>query len=141
MAMNATYLADTSAWHWASAIPKKWRKLLEEKQIATCGIVELEYLQSAISKRDLLQSAYERGLLARAQINEGDIQRAEEVMLELGKKQELGHRSVKLPDLLVAAAAESAKLTVLHYDRDFDRIAGVTGQRTEWLAKKGSLKR
>lgn len=42
-------------------------------------------------------------------------------------------------DLLVAAAAEAAGVTVLHYDEDFDRIAAVTGQATEWSAPRGSL--
>lgn len=44
------------------------------------------------------------------------------------------HRKVKLSDLLVAAAAERARLAVLHYGRDFDRIATITGQPTEWVA-------
>ena len=38
-------------------------------------------------------------------------------------------RGRKLPDLLIAAAAEANGLTVLHYDADFDRISAVTGQR------------
>jgi len=44
------------------------------------------------------------------------------------------HRRVKLRDLLVAAAAERARLAVLHYGRDFDRIATITVQPTEWVA-------
>jgi hypothetical protein len=38
-----------------------------------------------------------------------------------------------VPDLLIAAIAEHAGLTVLHHDKDFDLIAGVTGQPTERL--------
>jgi predicted nucleic acid-binding protein len=49
-------------------------------------------------------------------------------------------RSVKHPDLLVAAAAEGAGIPVLHYDEDFVRIAGVTGQEHRWLARPGSLR-
>jgi predicted nucleic acid-binding protein len=44
-------------------------------------------------------------------------------------------------DLVIAAAAEAAALTVLHYDDDYDRIASVTGQPTEWVAPAGSLDR
>ncbi len=29
--------------------------------------------------------------------------------------------------------------TILHYDADYDRIAAVTGQPTEWVAPRGSL--
>ena len=35
-------------------------------------------------------------------------------------------------DLLIAAAAESAGVPVLHCDADFDRIAAITGQPTRW---------
>lgn len=44
------------------------------------------------------------------------------------------HRAVAVPDLLVAATAELAGLTVLHLDKDFDHIAAVTGQAVERLA-------
>ena len=43
------------------------------------------------------------------------------------------HRAPSIPDLLIAAAAEYAHLTVLHVDKDFELIAGITGQPTERL--------
>jgi predicted nucleic acid-binding protein len=49
------------------------------------------------------------------------------------------HRSVKLPDLLVAAIAEAEGLTVVHYDADFDRIAEVTGQPSQWVVEPGTV--
>ena len=49
------------------------------------------------------------------------------------------HRAVGLEDLLIAAAAEQAGLAVLHYDRDFDLIAEVTGQPTEWVVPPGTV--
>jgi predicted nucleic acid-binding protein len=44
------------------------------------------------------------------------------------------HRAPSVPDLIVAATAELAGLTVVHLDKDFDLIAEVTGQPTERLA-------
>lgn len=41
------------------------------------------------------------------------------------------HRAAKVPDLLIAAIAEKAALTVLHCDKDFDQIADITGQQVE----------
>jgi predicted nucleic acid-binding protein len=41
---------------------------------------------------------------------------------------------------LIAAAAETAGLTVLHYDEDYDRIAAITGPDVRWLAPRGSLR-
>jgi predicted nucleic acid-binding protein len=44
------------------------------------------------------------------------------------------HRAPSIPDLLIAAIAESAGLAVLHDDKDFELIAAVTGQPLERLA-------
>jgi predicted nucleic acid-binding protein len=44
------------------------------------------------------------------------------------------HRAPSIPDLLLAATAELAGLTVLHCDKDFDLIAQVTGQPAELLS-------
>ncbi len=43
------------------------------------------------------------------------------------------HRAPSIPDLIIAATAELAGLTVLHVDKDFDVIAGITGQPLERL--------
>lgn len=43
------------------------------------------------------------------------------------------HRAPRIPDLLIAAVAEAARLTVLHLDKDFELIAGITGQQTHRL--------
>jgi predicted nucleic acid-binding protein len=47
------------------------------------------------------------------------------------------HRAPSVPDLLIAATAELAGLVVLHYDKDFDLIAEVTGQPVEELLATG----
>ncbi|MEA2716011.1 MAG: hypothetical protein QOI99_328 [Actinomycetota bacterium] len=44
------------------------------------------------------------------------------------------HRAPSIPDLLIAATAELAQLTVLHFDQDYQLIADVTGQPVERLA-------
>ena len=46
------------------------------------------------------------------------------------------HRAPSIPDLLIAAAAELAELTVLHIDKDYDLIADVTGQPVERLRER-----
>ena len=43
------------------------------------------------------------------------------------------HRAPSIPDLLIAATADLAKLTVLHVDKDFDLVAAITGQPIERL--------
>jgi predicted nucleic acid-binding protein len=44
------------------------------------------------------------------------------------------HRAPSVPDLIIAATAELAGLTVLHLDKDFEIIADITGQPVERLA-------
>jgi predicted nucleic acid-binding protein len=48
-------------------------------------------------------------------------------------------RSVKLPDLLIAACAERHALPIVHYDGDFDTIAAITGQAARWISPRGTL--
>lgn len=57
--------------------------------------------------------------------------RAVEVQLLLADRGH--HRAPAVPDLLVAATAELAGLTVLHLDKDFELIADITGQAIERL--------
>jgi predicted nucleic acid-binding protein len=57
--------------------------------------------------------------------------RALEVQLLLANKG--NHRAPSIPELLIAATAELAGLTVLHLDKDFDLIAELTGQDCERL--------
>ena len=64
------------------------------------------------------------------------VQRARQVQRLLAANSQRGR---KIPDLLVAAAAEQAGYTVLHYDADFDHIAAVTGQPCQWVVPPGSI--
>jgi predicted nucleic acid-binding protein len=55
--------------------------------------------------------------------------RAVEVQIALAERGQ--HRAASIPDLLIAATAELAQLTVLNDDKDFELIAEVTGQPIE----------
>lgn len=70
-------------------------------------------------------------------VDESCVRRALEVQAMLAERSQ--HRAVPLPDLLVAACAERAGLSILHYDADFERIAGLTGQPTRWIVPQGSV--
>jgi predicted nucleic acid-binding protein len=58
--------------------------------------------------------------------------RAFEVQMLLADRGQ--HRAPSIPDLLIAATAEKAGLTVLAVDKDFDLIATITNQPVETLA-------
>lgn len=64
------------------------------------------------------------------------VRRALQVQRLLAQRSQRGR---KIPDLLIAAAAEALDIAVLHYDGDFDLIASVTGQRCTWVVPAGSV--
>lgn len=133
----ARYLADKSALSRAHLAPVALRlePLFVGGEIATCGIVDLELLFSARSHADCVAILADRRSLPRAEVSETVTERAIEVQAALAAKGQ--HRGVSIPDLLIAAAAEAAGLSVLHYDADFDRVAEVTGQAVEWVVAQG----
>jgi len=119
-------------------VAARLRPLIAVGAVATCGIVDLEVLFSARDARELAAVRAERDLaFERIDMTQADFDRAADVLLRLAQ---IGmHRAVSLPDLLLGAVAERARLTVLHYDKDFDTLAKATGQPTEWVAPAGSL--
>lgn len=46
-----------------------------------------------------------------------------------------------MPDLLIVATGEVYGAVIVHYDRDFDTIAAITGQPVEWIVPPGSVPR
>ena len=48
------------------------------------------------------------------------------------------HRAPSIIDLIVAVAADSRSMAVLHYDNDFDTIAEFTEQPTRWVVAAGT---
>ncbi|MGC1908702.1 MAG: PIN domain nuclease [Candidatus Dormiibacterota bacterium] len=136
---KARYLADSSALARLHLDPVARRvgPLFLAGLVATCGIVDLELLFSARAGADHLDILRDRRSLPQAEAGEAQLERAVEVQTRLALQGQ--HREVNIPDLLIAADAEAAGLTVLHYDQHFDLVATVTGQLCEWVAPRGSL--
>jgi predicted nucleic acid-binding protein len=137
---GAIYLADTSVYVLQArhaVVRDRFARLLTEGRLAACQMTALEYLNNAPDPRgyEILRGA----LMAqrRIDVTSAAMDRALEVHAELARKSQ--HRHFRLPDLIIAATAELASATVLHYDADYDRIAKITGQPVEWVAQKGSL--
>ena len=135
-------LADTSAWTNRGKDPAtqaEFDALVAEGQIATCPMVAMELLWSAIDQAAFAELRSHLRELPAVAIDGPVWERAIEVFEALGRPGPLHHRRVKPPDLLIAAAAEVAGIPLVHYDRDFDVIADVTGQPTRAIAPLGSL--
>jgi predicted nucleic acid-binding protein len=132
------YLGDTSALarRVKPGVAERLDPLLEAGLVARCTPIDLEAGFSARSAADFRRSRAERGAWPFVAMDQTVLDRAADVQDQLAGRGL--HRSVAIPDLLIAAAAAAASLVVLHYDRDFERIAEVTGQPVEWIVPAGS---
>jgi predicted nucleic acid-binding protein len=133
-------LADTSAWtnrHKSAATDQDFSARVLSGEVATCPIVVMELLWTAQSLGDFDELREDLGALPEVAIDAQVWSRAIDVWRELVKRGH--HRQVKLPDLLVAAAAELTGIGFCHYDGDFDVISGVTGQTVRAIAPLGTL--
>jgi predicted nucleic acid-binding protein len=132
------FLADTSVLTrlGAPAIRAVLEPTVERGEVARAGITDLElgYLARDEREWDLLMEALQAFELVETTADH--LRRARQVQRLLAARHQRGR---KVPDLLVAAAAEARSLTVLHYDADFDRIASVTGQSCRWIVPAGSI--
>jgi predicted nucleic acid-binding protein len=136
--MALTHLLDTSVLTRLRqpAIRASIEPRAERGELARAGICDLEIGYSArdAAEWDRLADALE--VFELVETTAEHLRRARQVQRMLAARHQRGR---KVPDLLVAAAAEARALTVLHYDADFDRIAAVTGQSCEWILPAGAV--
>lgn len=136
----ADFLLDTSALARASLAPVEGvlLPLLTRGRLAQCGMTSLEALFSARNPTDhrRLRAAFDREY-EWLPTEDVDFRRALEVQAALAERGQ--HRAVPLPDLIIAAVAERHRVTVLHYDADYDLVADVTGQAVRWIVPRGSV--
>lgn len=116
----------------------EWRRLLEADVIATTAPIRLEVLYSAQTAGAYEAISRELDALHQLPCDTAALRRALEVQRLLAHSRPLHHR-VAIPDLVIAAVAELSGAVVWHYDRDFERIARITGQEPLWIAEPGSL--
>jgi predicted nucleic acid-binding protein len=136
----ATHLADKSALARMGneAVVRRLGPMIEAGLIGTCGVIELEVRFSARSHSEYEQVSRDRRLGYESFAMPDEIwDRALEVQGALSERGQL--RAVRFPDLLIAATAERHGLVVIHYDADYDLIAGVTDQDCEWVVPPGSI--
>lgn len=138
--LERDYLVDTSVLGRAhqQEVGDRLEQLAGRGRMWTCRLVDLE-VAYASRARDVAEVVTERAALPTAPIDDRVMERALQVAGLLASAGH--HRGAKPADLVIAAVAEAAGLTILHYDADYDRIAAVTHQPTEWVAPAGTLDR
>jgi predicted nucleic acid-binding protein len=131
-----SWLIDKSALVRLAASPDalEWAGRIERGLVRIATVTLLEVGYSVRSGPDL------RATLSRPPLSSMPVEyqtpavedRSVEVLALLAERSQ--HRGPSIPDLIIAATAELAGLTVLHVDKDFEIIADVTGQALERLA-------
>lgn len=136
--MALTHLIDTSVLERvaAPAVRARVESLATAGDLGRATICDLEVGYSARSAAEWERLVASLDAFDRIETSSAHVSRALQVQRLLAARSQRGR---KLPDLLVAAAAEELSVAVLHYDADFDQIARITGQRCEWVVKAGSI--
>jgi predicted nucleic acid-binding protein len=134
----AHYLADKSVWARLTqpVVRAAFAPRVDRGLVGTCPIIDLEILYSARTGSEHDHFRAQRGAFEYFPMTDEIAQRAVEVQGLLAQRAQ--HRSVSIPDLLIAATAERYGLAVLHYDGDYERIAAITGQAVEWVVSPGT---
>ena len=140
MAAVARYLADTSALArlHRPEVAAALAPLIESGVVATCGVIEFElgWATRTGAEFDQVRADRDAGYEWLATHDE-DWRRALDVQAYLWHGGRM--RAVCMPDLLIAAVAEREQVIVLHYDGDYELIAQVTGQTTQWVVPRGTV--
>ena len=135
-----SYLGDKSALArlHLEAVRAELAPLIDRGLVHVCAPTELELLTSARNVDDYehIRNTLLPGF-SWVPMGEQVWQRCLEVHHALAQRGQ--HRCASIPDLLLAATAEARDLTLLHYDHDFDTIAEVTGQPTQWVVPPGTV--
>jgi len=134
--MSTSWLIDKSALVRLGSSPDahEWAERIERGLVTITTVTLLEAGFSARSPIDLAR-ALESPPLASMPVDyltpavEDRAVAVQRLLAERGQ-----HRAPSIPDLLIAAAAELNHRTVLHFDKDFDLIAEITGQPMERLS-------
>ncbi len=130
------WLIDKSALVRLGSSPdaQEWASRIDRGLVRITTVTRLEVGYSARNAEQALSAFRDPPLTAMPveYMTPAIEDRALEVQLLLAGKGQ--HRAPSIPDLLLAATAELAGLTVLHLDKDFELIATITGQPCEKLS-------
>jgi hypothetical protein len=135
-------LFDTGAWTWVRdrrfpELATWFNAAVEAGSVLVCDLVILELTRLAPHEARAQEVADRLAAFESIPMPTELWPGARKTQLALAASGD--HRRVPPADLLLAGAAEKAGVALVHYDRDYERIAGVTGLRQEWLVPDGTL--
>ena len=139
MALGEPFLIDKSAWvqqAYSDIARRRIEFLRASERLCVCSVTVAELLYSSRSAAEMQADADDLSLVDRLYVDRAAEDQVIEIMRLLAVTGQ--HRAPGMADLFVAAVARIHDATVLHYDKDFELIADVTGQRHEWVIPRGT---
>jgi predicted nucleic acid-binding protein len=135
-------LFDTGAWTWVRdrrfpELATWFNAAVEAGLVFVCDLVVLELTRLAPNETRAREVADRLAAFESIPMSAELWTRARRTQLALAVGGD--HRRVPPADLLLAGAAEEAGVTLIHYDRDYERIASASGLRHQWLMPDGTL--
>lgn len=135
-------LFDTATWTWVRdrrfpELAVWFNTAVEAGLVLVCDLVVLELTRLAPNEGRAREVADRLAAFEAIPMPGGLWGRAREIQLALAANGD--HRRVPPADLVLAAAAEAGDVALVHYDRDYERIAAVSELRHEWLVADGAL--
>ena len=102
-----------------------------------CDLVVLELTRLTPNQSRAQEVAGRLGAFEFVEMGAGLWKRARDLQSLLSANGD--HRRVPPADLLIGAAAERADVPLVHYDRDYERLARVSALQHRWLLPDGAL--
>jgi predicted nucleic acid-binding protein len=135
-------LVDTAVWTWVR--DRRFPELAEwfntevrSGRVLVCDQILLELVRLAPNETRARELAARLSAFDAVTTPQDVWSRAREVQLTMAGSGD--HRRVPPADLMIAATAQRAGVPLVHYDRDYERIAAVTRQPHLWFVPDGSL--
>ncbi len=135
-------LFDTGAWTWARdrrfpELASWFNEQVVNGFVLVCDVVVLELVRLTPNESRAQEVAGRLDAFESVEIGAGLWKRARELQSRLSANG--NHRRVPPIDLLIGAAAERAEVPLVHYDRDYERLARVSALQHHWLVPDGAL--
>lgn len=142
IALDGPALFDTGVWTWARdgrfpQLAEWFNGEVAAGRVLVCDLVVLELTRLAPNEERARATAGRLDAFKSVPMPSTLWDRGREIQLLLAP--DGNHRRVPPTDLLFAAAAEDAGVPLVHYDRDYERIATVTDVEHKWFVEDGSL--
>jgi len=142
VALDGPALFDTGVWTWVRDrrfphLADWFNAEVEAGRVLVCDLVVLELTRLAPNSERAREIAGRLDAFNSVPMPSELWGRARDVQLLLAVDGD--HRRVPPADLLLAVAAETAGVPLVHYDRDYERVAAVTGLQQRWMVADGSL--